>query len=150
MKISRTASGAIAVAAAILVAGCGNSDDGKESAPATTPPAASSTPAVTQAPAASAAASSPAAASTRSDRPTAADTTAFVAAFRSAYPELSNGRRDNPIANLLANTCQEISIGKEPHIIVSNTGKRAAYQDVSPTPEQAQAIYDLVTEHCPS
>ncbi|MFX1787106.1 hypothetical protein [Prescottella equi] len=146
MRFSRTASAAIAVAAAILVAGCSNSDDGKES----TSPAASSTAVVTQAPTASAAASSPSAAPARNDEPTAADTTAFVAAFRSAYPELSNGRRDNPIANLLANTCQEISIGKEPHIIVSNTGKRAAYQDVSPTPEQAQAIYDLVSEHCPS
>ncbi|MBM4569208.1 hypothetical protein GS489_01475 [Rhodococcus hoagii] len=111
---------------------------------------ASSTASVTQAPIASAAASSPSAASARNDEPTAADTAAFVAAFRSAYPELSNGRRDNPIGNLLANTCQEIGIGKEPHIIVSNTGKRAAYQDVSPTAEQAQAIFDLVSEYCPS
>ncbi|WP_430336346.1 hypothetical protein [Rhodococcus sp. ACT016] len=69
-------------------------------------------------------------------------------AFRSAYPELSNGRRDTPIATLLANTCQEISVGKESHIIVSNAGKRAAYQDVSPAPEQSQAIYDLVSECC--
>ncbi|WP_072691437.1 hypothetical protein [Rhodococcus marinonascens] len=81
--------------------------------------------------------------------PTDADSAAFVTAFRAAYPEMSNGRQDNPIANLLENTYQEISVGKEFSIIASNVGKRAEHQGVCPTPAQSQAIYDLADGYCP-
>ena len=82
--------------------------------------------------------------------PSAADTAAFVANFRSLYPEFADGRQDTPIANLLDNTCQEIGADKEPRIAVGNTGKRAAYQNATPTPDQAQAIYDLASKYCPT
>lgn len=87
---------------------------------------------------------------TRVVEPTSADTAAFLAEFRSLYPQLADGRRDNPIANLLDNTCQEIGTGKETSIIVVNAGKRAAYQNATPTPDQAQAIYDLASKYCPN
>ncbi|MGW4341042.1 hypothetical protein ACWEK5_51190 [Rhodococcus koreensis] len=88
----------------------------------------------------------PAAAAT--GEPSAADTAAFVTAFRAQFPEFSTGRKDSPIESLLENTCQEISVGKEQPIIIRNAGKRAEYQGATPTPDQAQAIYDLVASHC--
>ncbi|MBY4108368.1 hypothetical protein HQO82_12915 [Rhodococcus fascians] len=63
---------------------------------------------------------------------------------------MADGRRDDPIANILDNTCQEIGADKEASIVVVNTGKRAAYQNATPTPDQAQAIYDLASKYCPN
>ncbi|WP_051048222.1 hypothetical protein [Rhodococcus sp. AW25M09] len=63
---------------------------------------------------------------------------------------MADGRRDDPIANILDNTCQEIGADKEASIVVVNTGKRAAYQNATPTPDQAQAIYDLASTYCPN
>ena len=145
MKLFRIAF-PIAIAAAVALTGCSSAKDtSQEKVTATSAASTTTTPAVA---ATSTTSPAPAPAPTVNNEPSAANSAAFVTAFRAQFPEFALGRKDNPIKNLLENTCQEISTNKEPHIIVSNVGKRAANQGVNPTAEQSQAIYDLVASHC--
>ena len=75
---------------------------------------------------------------------------AFTTAFRTQFPALSTGRRDKSIASVLENSCQEISVGKDEQNLLRNAGMRAAYQDTTPTDQQAAEILALVRAHCPA
>lgn len=148
MKLIRIAF-PLAIAAAVALTGCsGDKETSQQKATTTSTAVATTTAPAVAATSTTSPAAAPAPAPALNNEPSAADSAAFVAAFRAQFPEFALGRKDNPIKNLLENTCQEISIDKEPDIIVSNVGKRAAYQSINPTAEQSQAIFDLAASHC--
>lgn len=91
MTFYRIAAGVIAVAAALTTAGCASSGEPSSSATSTT--AQSTTTDSSSRTSATTAVPSLAPSSAGVAEPTAADIAAFVADFRSLYPELANGRR---------------------------------------------------------
>ncbi|WP_420749721.1 hypothetical protein [Rhodococcus sp. O3] len=74
---------------------------------------------------------------------------AFVVAFRTGYSDLSENRDDASIENIVITSCNDLASGADEQQVTQQIMTLAANNDVQPTPEQAEQIYDLVTPACP-
>ncbi|MGV9745127.1 hypothetical protein ACWDTG_09440 [Rhodococcus zopfii] len=74
---------------------------------------------------------------------------AFVVAFRTGYSDLSENRDDASIESIVIVSCNDLSNGVDEQQVTDKIMTLAANNDVQPTPEQAERIYDLVTPACP-
>jgi len=129
-------------AVALLATGCSSSaDDAPAAAPATSAPASS----------APAAASTTAAAPTTAAQPTV-DTAAWVAAYRSAYPGLAEGRSDNGIANDGARVCDYLAEpGMTADLFQRRMGMALQRNGTTPSPADITKIAQLgVDSLCPA
>ena len=75
--------------------------------------------------------------------------TAFVAAFRTAYPNLSSDRDDASIESIVVQTCPDIDSGASDEELVAKVPAVAANGGTAPTGDQAQRILQLVRPACP-
>ncbi|MFV9455345.1 hypothetical protein ACNJ7E_18115 [Rhodococcus sp. NM-2] len=78
-----------------------------------------------------------------------ADLAAFVAAFRSRYPELASNRNDESIAHIAIEPCIDLANGADEQTVTTTIADQAENRGTLPTPEQAQQIYRLVEPICP-
>ncbi|MBH0120412.1 hypothetical protein ACWDUD_08645 [Rhodococcus sp. NPDC003382] len=74
---------------------------------------------------------------------------AFVVAFRTGYSDLSENRDDASIENIVITSCNDLASGADEQQVTQQIMTLAANNDVQPTAEQAEQIYDLVTPACP-
>ncbi|MFC7448541.1 hypothetical protein [Rhodococcus daqingensis] len=72
----------------------------------------------------------------------------FTAAFKVANPDLAEGRDDDAIADILAQTCADIDAGQSEQEIVAGLESRAENNGVKATPDQAQQIYNIAKPAC--
>lgn len=73
----------------------------------------------------------------------------FVLAFRAQFGALADSRDDAAIEQLLTDTCAEIASGTDESAIVAELEVEAASEDVAPSTEQAQRIFDQAELACP-
>ncbi|AWK74930.1 hypothetical protein CBI38_28580 [Rhodococcus oxybenzonivorans] len=78
-----------------------------------------------------------------------ADLAAFVAAFRTRYPELASNRNDDSIAHIAIEPCIDLANGADEQTVTATITTQAENRGTLPTPEQAQQIYRLVEPICP-
>ncbi|QBJ97687.1 hypothetical protein ERC79_18370 [Rhodococcus sp. ABRD24] len=75
--------------------------------------------------------------------------TAFVAAFRTAYPNLASDRDDQSIETILEDTCADIDANTSEQELVTKVTQRATNGGTVPTDDQARHILQLVKATCP-
>lgn len=75
--------------------------------------------------------------------------TAFVAAFRTGYSDLSEDRDDASIENIAITSCNDLANGVDQQTVTDNLRSLAANHGTVPTQEQADMIYQMVTPACP-
>lgn len=73
---------------------------------------------------------------------------AFSAAYQSQFPDLAAGRRDSQIESVFKNSCLDIRQGKDEATVTKNLALRIEHGDVTATPDQASAVYQLVRQFC--
>ncbi|QHE72733.1 hypothetical protein [Rhodococcus sp. WAY2] len=78
-----------------------------------------------------------------------ADLAAFVAAFRTRYPELASNRNDDSIAHIAIEPCIDLANGADEPTVTATITAQAENRGTLPTPEQTQQIYRLVAPICP-
>jgi hypothetical protein len=76
---------------------------------------------------------------------------AFVSAYRKAFPDLAIGRKDKPIMYDAENTCLDVQQGTDTATLTKHVMARFTAQDGTvPTAAEAAAILALVRkEQCP-
>jgi len=74
---------------------------------------------------------------------------AFVAAFRTRYPELAQNRNDASIQHIAIEPCIDLATGVDEQTVTETITTLAEYEGTFPTPEQTQQIYALVVPVCP-
>lgn len=75
--------------------------------------------------------------------------TAFVAAFRTAYPNLSSDRDDESIESIVKETCTAREAGASDEEQVAKVKEVATNDGTVPTEDQANRILQLVKPACP-
>ena len=75
--------------------------------------------------------------------------TAFVVAFRTRYPDLSQDRDDADIKEIVLDTCDDIAEGASEQQVSDEIRDQAEHNGVVPTQAQVDEIYDMVTPACP-
>ncbi|WP_092807896.1 hypothetical protein [Rhodococcus globerulus] len=75
--------------------------------------------------------------------------TAFVVAFRTRYPDLSQDRDDEDIKEIVLDTCDDIAQGASEQQVSDEIRDQAEHNGVVPTQVQVDEIYDMVTPACP-
>ncbi|MEU2006910.1 hypothetical protein ACH47B_37550 [Rhodococcus sp. NPDC019627] len=78
-----------------------------------------------------------------------ADLAAFVAAFRTRYPQLASNRNDDSIAHIAIEPCIDLGNGADEQAVTATIAAQAENRGTVPTPEQVQQIYRLVEPICP-
>lgn len=73
----------------------------------------------------------------------------FVAAFRTAYPNLSSDRDDESIESIVKETCTVIESGASNEQQVAKVKETATNGGTAPTDDQADRILQLVKPACP-
>ncbi|ORL37899.1 hypothetical protein A6I87_00365 [Prescottella equi] len=75
--------------------------------------------------------------------------TTFVAAFRTAYPNLSSDRDDESIESIVKETCTAIDSGASDEQLSAKVKETAANDGTVPTDDQVDRILQLVRPACP-
>lgn len=75
--------------------------------------------------------------------------TTFVAAFRTAYPNLSSDRADDSIELIVKETCTAIDAGASTEQQVAKVTETATNHETVPTSDQANRILQMVKPTCP-
>lgn len=75
--------------------------------------------------------------------------TAFVAAFRTRYPDLSRDRDDESIQEIVLDTCDDISEGASEQQINDEIRDNAEHDGAVPTQAEVEQIRQMVTPACP-
>ncbi len=76
--------------------------------------------------------------------------TTFVAAFRTAYPNLSSDRDDESIESIVKETCTAIDSGASDEQLSAKVKETAANDGTVPTDDQVDRILQLVRPACRS
>ncbi len=80
--------------------------------------------------------------------PAQSQVVAFTARYQSQFPDLAAGRRDSQIESVFKNSCLDIRQGKDEATVTKNLALRIEHGDVTATPDQASAVYQLVRQFC--
>ena len=75
--------------------------------------------------------------------------TAFTAAFRTAYPNLSSDRDDESIESIVKETCTAIDAGASDQELTDKVTEVATNDGTVPTADQAARILQIVRPACP-
>ncbi|CAM3153932.1 Lipoprotein [Prescottella defluvii] len=75
--------------------------------------------------------------------------TAFTAAFRTAYPNLSSDRDDESIESIVKETCTAIDAGASDQELTDKVTEVATNDGTVPTEDQAARILQIVRPACP-
>lgn len=78
-----------------------------------------------------------------------ADLAAFVAEFRTRYPELAQGRNDESIEHVVIEPCIDLANGVDQQAVTTTIADQADNRGTRATPEQIQQIYRLIEPLCP-
>lgn len=74
---------------------------------------------------------------------------AFVAAFRTGYSELAEGRSDEDIERIVTSSCSQLAAGADKETVTVEIEILAANDGTKPSSDQADSIYNLVAPACP-
>ena len=73
----------------------------------------------------------------------------FVAAYKTQFASLADGKSDDDIKALLTSTCQQISDGADQPTVVASIQQEAANNGTNPSEDVANRIYDQAKIACP-
>lgn len=74
---------------------------------------------------------------------------AFVAAFRTRYPDLSIDRDDESIQEIVLDTCDDIAEGASDQQINDEVRDNAEHDGAVPTQDEVEQIRQMVAPACP-
>lgn len=74
---------------------------------------------------------------------------AFVASFRTGYPNLAEGRNDPSIEHIAIEPCIDLANGADKQTVTATITTWAENDGTVPTADQAEQIYLLVVPTCP-
>lgn len=142
MDMKTTAAVTITAAAALALVGCSSNNEASQ-------PEQDTGSATTSAGAAATTSAGAAAATTAQSTIDKAKLTAFVAAFRTGYSELSRDRSDEDIEKIATESCAQLADGTDRQTVTVQIEALAAHGGTTPTSDQAENIYRLVAAACP-
>lgn len=72
----------------------------------------------------------------------------FLVTYKTAFPALAEGKDDNTISAIYADTCKEIKAGKAQDVIITNVTERTKSPSVTATATEAQMLYETIKTTC--